>query len=529
MAGKRSSLPWTLRIFLMLAALAPSAYFGWQHRDIPDFGNTHDDAIYFVSARSLADGQGYRIPSLPENPYQTKYPPLYSAFLSLAWRINRAFPENLRVAAFMNWTLLAVFLSAVWALYRGSGISETKACLMTVLIGANPYILLFGCNLYSEILFTILLIATFLCARRSGWKWAAAAGALAGCAYLTRTAGIALLVSMPAWFFLRREVRRAAVFLAAVLPFVAAWNLWTRAHLLRPASLEVAYYIDYLRFQSVNVGWDNIGLVLWKNADAILFSLGSVIIPDLSMSLVVRILTQVMGVAIIRGVVRTMRQGIAADYALFAAVSTAMLLPWHGRPAERFLLPLFPLLLAGFFSEMEFLFGMLRTGFLHKDVSQRSAAYVMSALAGSLLVCALGLQLYISLYYLEKQTYSYRTALRDQRAVYAWINANLPPTARIMANGDPLLYLYTGRTGNRPLNLLRWWYCDDREAVLAVFRDLAPDCRRRGFDYYYSTPDTATSWIGLDYMARIDRMVRENRELIPLFSSGTGTLYKVVR
>ena len=52
--------------------------------DLPSFGDLHDDSLYYVSAKSLADGGGYRIESLPGEPAQTKYPPLYPLLLSLA-------------------------------------------------------------------------------------------------------------------------------------------------------------------------------------------------------------------------------------------------------------------------------------------------------------------------------------------------------------------------------------------------------------------------------------------------------------
>src|SRR5277367_129217 len=75
---------WLAVVFVVL--LMPSARFAWRNRDMPDFARLHDDGLLFSSAKSLADGAGYRIPSLPENPNQTKYPPLYPALLGLIWR-----------------------------------------------------------------------------------------------------------------------------------------------------------------------------------------------------------------------------------------------------------------------------------------------------------------------------------------------------------------------------------------------------------------------------------------------------------
>ena len=46
------------------------------------------------------------------------------------------------------------------------------------------------------------------------------------------------------------------------------------------------YYVDYLRYQFLNVGFDNLAVVVWKNVDQTLYGIGSLILPkvvDLSM------------------------------------------------------------------------------------------------------------------------------------------------------------------------------------------------------------------------------------------------------
>ena len=62
---------------------------------LPSAGMFHDDGLYVVTARALAEGQGYRIISLPGSPLQTKYPILFPWLLSLIWRLAPAFPGNL--------------------------------------------------------------------------------------------------------------------------------------------------------------------------------------------------------------------------------------------------------------------------------------------------------------------------------------------------------------------------------------------------------------------------------------------------
>src|ERR1700722_8014979 len=62
------------------------------------FGSFSDDALYFSSAKSLAEGHGYILPSIPGTPAATKYPILLPWLLSLVWRFHPSFPGNIHVA-----------------------------------------------------------------------------------------------------------------------------------------------------------------------------------------------------------------------------------------------------------------------------------------------------------------------------------------------------------------------------------------------------------------------------------------------
>ena len=58
-------------------------------------GSFHDDGIYVITAKALAEGRGYRLIHLPGAPAQTKYPILYPALLAVVWKVWPSFPENL--------------------------------------------------------------------------------------------------------------------------------------------------------------------------------------------------------------------------------------------------------------------------------------------------------------------------------------------------------------------------------------------------------------------------------------------------
>ena len=62
----------------------------------PDIlGFYHDDGVYAVTAKALAEGKGYRIISLPGEPVQMTYPIFYPLVLSVVWRIFPDFPANI--------------------------------------------------------------------------------------------------------------------------------------------------------------------------------------------------------------------------------------------------------------------------------------------------------------------------------------------------------------------------------------------------------------------------------------------------
>src|SRR5271166_1491546 len=95
---------------LLMLALLPAARLAWHWRAMPHLGFYHDDGIFLVSAKGLADGEGYRILSLPNEPYQTKYPPLYPALLALVWKASPNFPANLPWAMLLAWAALPLYV-----------------------------------------------------------------------------------------------------------------------------------------------------------------------------------------------------------------------------------------------------------------------------------------------------------------------------------------------------------------------------------------------------------------------------------
>ena len=196
-----------LAIAAFVVLLTPSMWFAWRNRHIAELGEWHDDAIYHIVSKSVAEGHGYRIVSLPDAPFETKYPPLLIWVLAGIWRMNPKFPENLVLVTLFEWAMIPLFLwlSMVW--FRRLGLSLVERWTALALLAVGPYTIVFSAGVFTEVLFSFLLLASLLAceeARRnpSGWPWAAAAGFFAGLCYLTRTAGIVAMVAAPLVFLL---------------------------------------------------------------------------------------------------------------------------------------------------------------------------------------------------------------------------------------------------------------------------------------------------------------------------------------
>lgn len=89
--GSRGCVARRLVVLVTLSLLGTVYAFAWF---APSVGLYHDDGIYLVTAKALAEGQGYRIISLPHEIAQTKYPFLFPAALSELWRMLPHFPRN---------------------------------------------------------------------------------------------------------------------------------------------------------------------------------------------------------------------------------------------------------------------------------------------------------------------------------------------------------------------------------------------------------------------------------------------------
>ena len=116
----------------------------------------------------------------------------------------------------------------------------------------------------------------------------------------------------------------------------------------------------------------------------------------------------------------------------------------------------------------------------------------------------------------------------EMRSVYAWIEQRLPPSAGVLSNDDPLLYLYSGHQGNFATLLTRWWYAGDHSKIVGFYGDVVPYCRSRNFEYILATKSDMGRWNGGEDQPAVERAMRENSQLDPLYQTLDGvTIYHI--
>ncbi len=195
---------------------------GWLGRE-PTMTKGMDELTYLSLSRSLQSGS-YRDFSMASAPLHVKYPPVYPAWLVLVRSITGENHDLLRVS---NLALLAVALVLLFAVARRL-VGTELALGFLVLLALNREMLWMGGSLMSEGLFLLLttaaLAATLPTDRAAAGRGFLAAG-LALLAFLTRSAGIALVVGVGLWAWsARRRVRGLfPTYLVASAVVVGGW------------------------------------------------------------------------------------------------------------------------------------------------------------------------------------------------------------------------------------------------------------------------------------------------------------------
>ncbi len=477
---------------------------------MPHLGDLHDDAVYVVAGRTIAEGLGPKIPSLPGEPALTKYPPVVPVLAAAVWLWN---PDAATVRPWLTllaWLPVPLLLGGLLVLYRRWGLPARFCWLLTALLALNGYLALYSTIVLSDVLFGALLVWMLIAFDDSRWVLA---GVLAGLAYLTRSTGIVLLIAIAAGVWLHRRTWRGLIPAAVLLPVVAGWSLWMRAYRSPGLDRITAYYTDYVRELLWNATPANYPTMVWKNVQAWIASMGKLIAgggdrPILQFLIAGLVLLSVVGLW------RLCRQYPRAIPAcLAAALTSGLLIAWCYPPTPRMTLPLLPVFLAGL--------AVLVAEFARKF-------RVTFAVCGGLFLLAV-LPQQIDFWREQLPAYyaHHRRVAADNAACYERIRADLPADAKFVAHHDPVLWLYTGRQGIRPM--FRWalWYEGKLDEKLEYYKDVSGFARQYGLGYLFQNREFFGD-LNEEQFADYWRSLEQNPQLAPVFTCGATRVWRVI-
>lgn len=439
-------------------------------RPAANFGTIQDDAIYFASAKALAAGQGYILPSFPGTLAKLKYPELYPWLLSWIWRADPAFPGNLAPAIgltllFGCWFLVACYLVAkrTLGLEAGWAVAVTAACAF------NFFSLVLGGSVLSDLPFAALALAALLAAERSlrpgeHWAWMAAAGASAGLSAGLRTVGVTVAAGIMLSAVVRRSWRRAGLLCVVAGAFSLPWllpvfmrTLTAHSDLARGAqgwTQTVAFYTSYFgQWRQFVPTWRVQADVVSKNLLNVLEDPAIFLLLPLAnrSGLISVIVGSAVALSSWAGILLAGRRGGWKAIHIAFLLYLAMVLPWPF-PPHRFLVPFLPLLMGGLTvtarEAARWAARAIRPGFPAATRAEAAGLGVVLLAVGVLAAVNLG---YAVPRQLAELMRSQRSLLAQKAQAYSWIRERTPPGARFIAYDDVLLYLYAGRQAIRPI------------------------------------------------------------------------------
>jgi len=190
-----------------------------------------DDAWYVMFAQAIASGQGYHLINAPTPEMAAALPsspPGFALVLALVTAFTPAFPANvvyLKVVSIVAMLGVGV-MAAVY--YRDRSTPVPFAIALALVVVLTPaFVWLATSTVMSEPLYTLAQLAAVVFIAR---QRPVLGGVAAAAAVLIRSAGLPLLVAAVAWYLVRRERRRAVLFLATAVVLILPWALYARAN-----------------------------------------------------------------------------------------------------------------------------------------------------------------------------------------------------------------------------------------------------------------------------------------------------------
>jgi hypothetical protein len=240
----------------------------------------YDAGVYYITGLSLAEGRGYRLLNEPGEIHAIQYPPVLPAFVALHARaLGAGDPAVVGQALRISFAVLfTVYLLTTYAFARPY-LGSAGSVLVAVITALYIHTIHLSDLLFAEIPFALLTILFVLVQRWGrGWKTTVTSGLFGAAAYLTRSAGVALLVAWVSEALVRRRWGQVAARAGLALVPVVAWQAYTAGVKSGEEYARPAYPYQRADYMYYNVGYvENILL-----DDPFAPELGRVTLPGLA-------------------------------------------------------------------------------------------------------------------------------------------------------------------------------------------------------------------------------------------------------
>ena len=518
-------------VAVFLVSLLPIYWIAFH---APAVGIYHDDGIYLVTAKALAEGKGYRIISLPGESPQTKYPILFPAVLAVAWKIFPKFPEN---ALFLKAIPLLFAFLWLWLSFK-LVLDETKnpdaALWIVLLTAASSWVVFFSTTIMSETLFACLSAGALIWFKRlegtrsdEGIGWPLLfSSSLVAASFLTRTLGAPLIAAGTISLFLKRKYLVGGMFLFACAVLIAPWFWWQAVQVDSSRAVDTWYTFSNYKSWNIlmNFTAEQKFHVLSINLLSLVFSpMAYLNINANAFGLFVSIILTSL---ICTGFVRDIREKVRSLH-LFMLIYFTIITLWAW-PPHRFILPMIPLLLLFAYKEFSRICRRLFT-----SVAIQNYFSVM-------LVVLLGIPMIYGLVIRSGETLRRQAVSSFLPSMYEqydwkvmkehldWIRLNTPEDSILLGNLDPMYYLYTGRKAVRGFSTDQYltYYSEKPETASGAAPSLAQRIVKNRINYIIRTPSSYFKDAEI-FNGNLDRLISDYPEALRVVKEGSVPSYKV--
>lgn len=498
---------------------------------VSNFGTVQDDALYFSSAKALAQGRGYIQPSFPVRLSARKYPELYPLLLAGVWKLDSHFPGNVNLAVAMTLGFgCAALVFAFLLLREWPGFDDWQALAVASLCAFSGYFLDLSASVMTDVPFLALMLGAFWLAERRSKRpvtSALSAGVLAGLTVGFRTLGAAPIAGIGLVLLARREYRRLFWYSAAAAPLALFWMWPTIGAVLHLTvgragvsagntgwTQTLCYYTSYACAWKLGMkGPGALQAMILTNLKSVIQQPGLYLLSPLAAAggLWRLVLVTLASIVSYFGIARYVRNVGWQPYPTTILLYLLVILPWPYTPG-RFLLSFLPLFFGGFWLEGRHFVHMAREHLRSTHTgSERVTAGAMAAVAAVLATMVLAN--YVHAIPAKVKGFAVHDAalLTDRRGAYQWIREHTAPGARVIAYQDGLLYLYTGRRSILPIaRLTQAFYLRDPRYAEHDAAHLADVARHIDADFWLTSRQDYSLDGKLDYSI----LTRKQKELL---------------